>query len=105
MQTFLITINSISLVNALNFLKKIKYNNFFFITKKKLITIIKSPFIFKKTRNQFFIENHKLFIKIEFNKSIISLKFFEFLIFFLLKSNIYNYIKVKITKKKISKIF
>ena len=86
---------------TLNILKKLKKINFFFLKKKKLITVIKSPFIFKKTRNQFYFMTYLILIKLNIN-SMISPKLFETWISVLLKSgkSLFSNVQlIKIQKK------
>jgi hypothetical protein len=73
---YFIKISTFEPLNFLTLFKKIKKINFFFYKKKKLITVIKSPFIFKKTRNQFFLTTYKVNLKM--NLTFFSPKLFEF---------------------------
>ena len=95
--SYFIKISTFDPLTTLNILKKFKKINFFFLKKKKLITVIKSPFIFKKTRNQFYFMTYKLFIKLKIN-SFISPKLFETFISLLLKSNPSILSKVQLIK-------
>ena len=101
---YYIKVNTFEPLITLNILKKLKKINFFFFKKKKLITVIKSPFIFKKTRNQFYFMTYSVFINLTIN-SIISPKLFENLISVLLKSGQSSLSKVQLLKVQKKNIF
>ena len=54
---YLIKITSYDAISSFKLLKKINKIKSFSLIKKQLITVIKSPFIFKKSREQFHFQN------------------------------------------------
>lgn len=92
--------NNNNLTKKITFLKKeykIKNINIFKTkNKNKIITLLRSPHIYKKSREQFIYKNFSLHFKISF-KTFTQLLTFIFILQKVLIQN--NYLNIKITKK------
>lgn len=83
-----------------------KFNNFFFIlkTSKKFITVIKAPFVFKTSRDQFFFQTFKFTFQLNVT-STISPIFLESLLLYTFKNANSYILKFKIIKKEVKTTF
>jgi hypothetical protein len=102
---FYLNIESQNPVGQLSGLKKLR--KLFATEVKKVLTVIKSPFVFKKSRNQISLTSYKSITAITLKKDIliISPAILEYFLFYIFQEKKSTFIKVSLLKSYTSSSF